>query len=126
MCEGAAALYWFEPAGQFKLCDRRSLLNAHESFAWQKIRRESKGKLLRIPRVLMAIKLLEKISDLSNHEHHPISPGYALILTYIPIRYWSGGVIHDTFAFVLLHEESHYILPLNYLDTSKKAKPIYC
>lgn len=122
MCEGGGVIVpIFDPCDLIpNVRDRRGLLKPLEVFGWQRIRKESKGKLFEIRNKIAVWRLVRSISDLSNISCEDVDSGYALIISYIPIRFfYSRGAMYDSFAFVILYKESYYLLPLSSMEPWK-------
>lgn len=122
MCEGGGILFpMLNPSDLIpRIYDRRSLLKPLEIFGWQKIRKESKGKLFEIRGKVDVWKLTGTNIDLSNISCEVIDPGYVLIISYIPIRYSYRYIgVFDDYAFLILHKESFCLLLLSSIKPRK-------
>lgn len=125
MCDGADAAFeaWMEQYNRIYplhhvYLDRRSTLTPFDNLKWQLCRKQLKGSSLEITSKVKALKFTGRPDDLSKLETSELESVMALIVGFIPLRYFSwretekNNGISNTFAYVVLAGEYNYLVPV--------------
>lgn len=117
-------IYWHleDVWGNESIGDRRSNLSPSENMMWQEIRRDSRGKLLQIHGPVEARRFTKDIRTLAGLEKETLQPGHYLIVSALPIAIQNRETrsVMNTSAFILLANESNYLVTINEVERAEK------